>query len=336
MKIVSIMWQSYLNMLVRASKNVDFVEFKGYSAKRLQEEPKRLEAALEEAKSADIIFLYRSTEGFWETIEKRLQELGQKIPIVCIGYDPSYWMLSTVKLEVIAKAYSYLVINGEENFTNMLRYIVREVGGLDIEVEEPKPVPWEGLYHPDAPGIFAKIEEYLDWYNSHKSTICNRQSKSTVGILFSRHYWVNDNLELENTLIRQLEAAGLNVIPAFSYSVKDKDLGCKGSTEAVCEYFLNHDGTPRIDAFIKLQSFFLSSSRDKEFDDKGVAQDGVQILKKLDVPIFSPITSYNKTIDEWKNEPQGLSTEIGWSVALPEFEGVIEPIIIGGATKDGE
>src|SRR5690606_34183573 len=49
---------------------------------------------------------------------------------------------------------------------------------------------------------------------------------------------------------------------------------------------------------------------------------------KLDVPVFQPVISHYMTIEQWK-ESQGLSTEIGWSVALPEFEGVIEPIVIG-------
>ncbi|PIY18891.1 cobalt chelatase [Candidatus Desantisbacteria bacterium CG_4_10_14_3_um_filter_40_18] len=342
MRIVSIMWQSYLNMLVRASRNVgDLVELKAYSSKRLEEEPERLESVLEEAARADIILLYRSTEGFWETVEGRLRELGKKVPIVCLGHDPSYWMLSTVKPEIVAKAYSYLVINGEENFTNMLRYIVREVAGLDVKVEEPKPVPWEGLYHPDAPKIFSNVEEYLEWYNLEVSGVFNpkfeiRNSKfeiPMVGILFSRHYWVNDNLEVEDALIRELEALGLGVISAFSYSVKDEERGCKGSGEVVCEYFLNDDKTPRIDAFIKLQNFFLSNTTGKDFDNKEVASGGVQILKRLNVPVFSPVTSYYRTIEEWKNDKEGLGSGIGWSIAMPEFEGVIEPFIIGGASN---
>lgn len=326
MKIVSIMWQSYINMLARASRNVEgMVEIKAYSSKRLEEEPERLEAVLEEAAGADLIFLYRSTEDFWETIEGRLRELGKKAPIVCIGHDPSCWMLSTVKPEVVANVYSYLVINGEENFTNMLRYIAREVGGLEVEVAKPKPVPWEGLYHPDAPGIFSTIEEYLEWYRTYKSYIA---------ILFSRHYWVNDNLEVEDALIRELEALGLGVIPAFSYSVKDEERSCKGSGEVVCEYFLRDDGVPRIEALIKLQNFFLGNARRKALSDKEVASGGVQILKRLDVPVFSPVTSYYRTIEEWKNDKEGLGAGIGWSIAMPEFEGVIEPIIIGGGSKE--
>lgn len=329
------MWQSYLNMLVRAGRNVEnLVQLKTYSSRKLEEEPERIETILRGAAEADIIFLYRSSENFWETIEKRLQEIGKKVPIVCLGHDPSYWMLSTVKPEVVAKAYSYLVINGEENFTNMLRYIAREVGGIDVEVGEPKPVPWEGLYHPDAPNIFSTISEYLSWYGSYKP---DAQPKGTVGILLSRHYWVNENLEVEDALIHELEGMGLSVIPAFSYSVKDEDRGCKGSGEVICEYFLDEGGMPRIDALLKLQSFFLGTSRDNPSDNREVAKEGMDILKRFDVPVFAPVTSYYRTIEEWKADREGLGTGVGWSIAMPEFEGVIEPFIVGGAEKgDGD
>lgn len=340
MKIVSIMWQSYINMLTQASKNVkDIIEIKLYSSRTLEQKPEIIEKFLKETEDANLIFLYRSTESFWEIIEKNLQELGKKIPILCLGHDPSYWLLSTVKPEIVTKTYSYMVINGEENFTNMLRFIAKEIGKLDITVEEPKPVPWEGLYHPDASKIFNDIEEYLEWYNQkfriHTAQITSHQS-GTIGILFSRYYWVNNNLEVENNLIRELEVLGLKVIPCFSYSVKDKELGSKGSSEVICEYFLNSDDCPRIDALIKLQSFFLGTNREKDIDNKEIASEGIEILKKFDVPVFSPITSYYKTIDEWKNSKDGLGSGIAWSIALPEFEGVIEPFIIGTASKEDD
>ncbi len=338
MKILSIMWQSHMNMLVRASKNIeDIVELKVYSSKGL-EAGAYGDTPLLEAERADVILLYRSTEGFWDEIVGKLQELGQKIPIVCCGYDPSLWTLSTVNPKIVATIQSYITIGGEKNFTNMLRYIAHEVGGLDLDVPEPEPVPWQGLYHPDAPNIFGTIDDYLTWYNSRKSETQNPKnpkSEIAVGILFSRHYWVNDNLEMEDTLIRELESLGLNIIPAFSCSVKDSERGCKGSGEVVCEYFLNTDGSSRIDALIKLQTFFLGTSRDKSWHDKEVASDGVEILKQLDVPVFSPITAYYKTIDEWKDDPSGLGSSVGWSIAMPEFEGVIEPVIVGGASNEG-
>jgi len=41
------------------------------------------------------------------------------------------------------------------------------------------------------------------------------------------------------------------------------------------------------------------------------------------------------TLDEWENSI-GLSNDIGWAVAMPEFEGMIEPIIISAGSKQGD
>ncbi|PMB78311.1 MAG: cobalt chelatase, partial [Fervidicoccus fontis] len=41
---------------------------------------------------------------------------------------------------------------------------------------------------------------------------------------------------------------------------------------------------------------------------------------------IAPVNSHYKTIEEWEKEE--LNLDIGWAIALPEFEGVIEPIII--------
>ena len=50
MKIVSIMWSSYVNMLVRASKNTnDILQLSAYSSKALEQDPEKLDAVLQEA-----------------------------------------------------------------------------------------------------------------------------------------------------------------------------------------------------------------------------------------------------------------------------------------------
>nr|WP_269850562.1 cobaltochelatase subunit CobN [Methanosarcina horonobensis] len=51
--------------------------------------------------------------------------------------------------------------------------------------------------------------------------------------------------------------------------------------------------------------------------------------------MFQPVISHYMTVEQWQ-ESNGLSTEIGWSVALPEFEGGIEPIIIGAGKVEGD
>lgn len=334
MRLVSIMWDSHCSTVKRAGRALEgIMDVKIFSSRRLEEEPEKIEAALKEAETADAILLYRSTESVWEMMEKRLKEIGKDVPIVCVGHDPSYWALSTVNAEIVATVYAYITYNGEENLTNMLKYIARKVCGADIEAPLPKPIPWEGLYHPDAPESFNNVEKYLKWYASYRTNQNLPKATGTVGLLVSRFYWVNENIAIEDALIRKLESIGLDVIPVFSYSLKDEGLGTKGSGEVVLEYFICDDGTSRIDALINLQSFLLGTERGNAGSGE-IASGGVDILKRLGVPVFTPITSFYKTIEEWSEDSQGAdSTMIGWSIAMPEFEGRIEPIIIGGTKR---
>jgi len=325
MRIGSIMWASHVPMLVKSSKSLDFVKLRVFSSDVLKDDPSKLDEALEEMEKQEVILLYRSADLFWEEIDARIKEIGKRVPVVCLGHDPSLWALSTVRLEIVANCYSYIVVGGEENFCNMLRYIANEVAGMDIDAPQPRPVPWEGIYHPDAPSHFTNMEDYLDWRKPRNAP--------TVGLLFSRHYWVNDNLEVEDTLIRELEAQGLNVIPAFSYAVKDEGLGTKGIAEVIQEYFLEQ-GRSRVDAVIKLQMFFLARHSRQDISDTTAAQSGVELLKKLGVPVFQPVTSYYRTAEEWERDPQGLGTDISWSIAMPEFEGLIEPFLVGVASRE--
>jgi len=298
MKIIAIVWQSYYNMLLKASKRLkDIIDIKVYSARALESDPERLNRVLDELiNSADLVFLYRSIESFWDKVEGIIREKENKPKIVCLSHDPAYWTLSTVRPEVVSRAYAYLVVNGEENMTNMLKFLASEELGLSLDYDPPKEIPWEGLYHPRADGVFTDIESFLDWYDGYWS---NKTSQGTVGILFSRHYWINNNLDLENLLIDSFERKGLKVIPAFAYSVKDDVLGTKGSGDVVLEWFMDKNGKPRIDAMVKLIPFFLGFSKDGgSITNTDVASDGVEILKKLDVPCFSPVSSYYKTVEE--------------------------------------
>lgn len=154
-------------------------------------------------------------------------------------------------------------------------------------------------------------------------------------MMFSRGDWVTPNLELEDYLIQALEARGLGVIPIFYYSFKDENLGNRGGEEIVRDYFLDPDGRPRIAALIKLTAFLLASRRGTG-SDPGTARAGQELLSGLDVPVVQPLTSYYKTAAQWEADPQGLGAEVGWSLALPEFEGVIEPLMVAAGLSHEE
>ncbi|HOV52583.1 MAG TPA: cobaltochelatase subunit CobN, partial [Methanothrix sp.] len=155
------------------------------------------------------------------------------------------------------------------------------------------------------------MDDFLQWYG--------RRHSRRVGILFFRTYWANGDLAIVDSFIREMEK-DVDVLPAFCFGLGDKDLGAKSSGEVVEEYF-----TGRVDAIVNLQSIFRAESVEKS----------AQALKLLDVPVFHPLTVYHKSEDEWLEDIHGLSSsEVGWSVALPEFEGLIEPILAGASFRD--
>jgi cobaltochelatase CobN len=324
MKITCLVGNSYIPILAKANKSLGF-DMALYSTQRLDDQPGRLEDALKSASESDLIFVHRGSEAVWDEIEPRLKEIGRRTPIVCLGYDPSYWLLSTASAEVVVTANAYLTYGGEDNVCNMLLYLCKELLHMDTTFEPPLPLPWEGAYHPDAPHHFDDVQKYLEWYEPDDGP--------TVGLLISRFYWANNSLDVENELIRVLESEGMNVIPVFSYSVQDVELGTRSMAEVVSDYFLAGNQS-RIDAMVKTVPFFLGQ------ESRGIGegksnQKGISLLKRLNVPVFEPILSFHMTQEEWE-KAIGLSNDIGWSVAMPEFEGVIEPIIVSaGGNRDG-
>ncbi|AKB22818.1 cobaltochelatase subunit CobN [Methanosarcina sp. WH1] len=323
MKIVSITWNSYIPTLLEAAEERG-IELEAYYSKILEENPEETEKVLSACEHADAIFIYHIANPFWEEFYERLEPLKTRIPVICVGSNPSSFTLSSVKLEIAATCFSYIIYGGKENFGNMLCYLLKEVFGAELEVKPPEKIPWDGLYHPDARKMFSSLRDYMNWYGPLKG--------KTVGLLISRTSWVNNDLEIEKTLIRDFENLGLSVVPVFAYSLKDEELGSRGMNEVIEAYFMDN-GKTVIDALVKLSPFFIMSSKNKE-DENSCAERSVELLQSLDVPVFQPVITHYVTLEQWQ-ESQGLSTEIGWGVAMPEFEGVIEPILIGAGKNEG-
>ncbi|MDQ1312174.1 MAG: cobaltochelatase CobN, partial [Euryarchaeota archaeon] len=324
MKLTCLVGNSYMQIISKACKRLGF-DLRLFSTQRLDDQPGLLEEAIKSMEQSDLIFTHRGSEALWDEIESKMSEIGKLTPTVCLGYDQSYWLNSSAPAKIVVTANAYLTYGGEDNISNMLLYLCRELLHMDVTAKPPTPMPWEGAYHPDAPSHFDNIDDYLKWYEPDDCP--------TVGLLFSRFYWVNRNLAVEDELIRALERVGLNVIPVFSYSVKDVDLGTRSMAEVVSDYFFA-EGKPRIDAMVKTSPFFLGQDRNNMGESKG-NKTGIALLKTLNAPVFEPVLSNHMTLDEWENGI-GLSNDIGWGVAMPEFEGMIEPIIVSAGSKRGD
>ncbi|MBM4283948.1 MAG: cobaltochelatase subunit CobN [Deltaproteobacteria bacterium] len=329
---VVVMWNSYVPTLREAARDCPWLDLKVYSHRALGEKPELLAQALKDMAAAHVILLYRTPDAFWDAADRELKEIAARVPVIVTGTDPSVWGQSGARANLAAQAYLYLMRNGRENFRRLLTLLGREVLGLDLEVLPPEELPWEGFYHPQAPTYFPGIEAYLSWYRD-----AGFPTQPLVGLMFSRSDWAGGSLELEDFLIRALEARGLGVVPIFYYSLKDDGLGTRGGDEIIRDWLTDGDGKSRIQALIKLTAFFLGSSRGTAAEG-ATARSGAELLQSLNIPLIQPLTAYYKTPEEWEADPQGLGMEVGWSVAMPEFEGVIEPMLVAAGVehRDGD
>ncbi|MFB3764487.1 MAG: cobaltochelatase subunit CobN [Methanotrichaceae archaeon] len=307
MRIGAVTWGSDMSLLLEASRDLG-IDLYIRSVQDL-EQAGEMDDCFRSLENVEVILIHPTQqEDYFQQICDRF---GKRIPIISFGHDQALWSFSNVSARIVATVNAYIVYGGLENTRNMLRYVGKEVLGRDYKYESPKETLWQGLYHPDAPEAFQTVEDYLDWYKP-------RHDKR-IGILFFRTYWANKDLEIVNSLIRDLER-DIDVIPAFCFGMGDNELGAKSSGEVVIEYF-----NGRVDAIINLQSLFHAGSVDRS----------VLALKELDVPVFHPLTIYHRSETEWLEDVHGIDGyDVGWSVAMPEFEGLIEPIIAGAAFRD--
>ena len=319
MKITSVMWGSYAPVLKRAAEACG-IDCTIFPIRVLEDFPEKRDEAIAVMKRSDVILVYHTSDMFWEQVDREIGEIRKSVPVISLGPDPSFWMQSTVQPEVVAICHRYITNNGDENFIRLLRYIERELFGKDGPVAPPADVPWEGLYHPAAPQVFATVDEYLVWYADRDL------GKFRVALVFSRTSWASGNVALEDMLIRSLEQEGLSVIPVFTYAIRDEALGARGMAEVVSEY-LFRDGIPIVDALVKLIPFLFGSARDASSGRAG-SSGSIDLLRSFDIPVFSPVVSMYMSLEQWQAS-EGLSMDVGWAVALPEFEGVIEPVFLG-------
>ncbi len=335
MKIFTIMWSNYLPLIKEAADALG-ISLSSFSNKQFTTSPAMIDEVKAQLRAADCILLYRTNDAFWDEVETEIKNMHGRIPVVVIGSDPSYWALSTVNPEIVAMVYKYVLFNGRENITNMLRYILHSLFDNSVTFNQPKEVPWQGIYHPGMEKIFHSTKEYLAEYHGYLEdtlkTPPNSESQTPspyVGILYSRSNWATGNMAIEKAVISSLEHRGARIIPVFLYPLKDESLGNLSGVEVI-EQFFTDGGKPIVDGIVKLTMFFLGNSRGDIKE--SYASSGVEVMKRLNIPLFSPVTSYYKDKEQWLNDPQGLGSQVAWSIAMPEFEGVIEPVIIGATT----
>ncbi|MDE2843333.1 MAG: cobaltochelatase subunit CobN [Chloroflexota bacterium] len=240
------------------------------------------------------------------------------IPLIaCPGHqewDEDLVTACSVPVAELETVFSYLMRGGIDNFRNLFLFLSDTYLGSEFGHEAPEPVPWEGIYHPDAePEETADVVAYIA---SRFKAGC-----PSVGLLFYRAHWMSGNLQFVDDLIRCLESRNVNVLPVYSYSLKHNPEEEGQRSRTLTSFMAGSDGQPRVDCIINTMGLAMS---DLSQEGPTIATGwSVDLLDALDIPIIQGIVSTGSR-QEWEDSSLGLGPiDTAMNIALPEFDGRI-------------
>jgi cobaltochelatase CobN len=270
------------------------------------------------------IFLQRSGEkngdGTWAE-SGLLLDMVKDLEVV-VNKDDDQW----------SRLNTYILNSGAQNWERLLLHLASSYGDGDVTTtEDTSPILFGGafVYHPaadvnqsdyaavenygDGTGIFFSPEDYFSWYENSPAY---HPGGPWIGIMGYDSFFKNGDNEMYVAAIRELERRGLNVIMLYSPSTQR-------NSSARDFFYRNGDGDGQKEPLLDVLILCLGFQFDRS-DEKGT----LELFKDLNVPVLNPI--YSSDLEEWQYNPAGAMEEVYWQVALPEMEGRIEPVLMGG------
>lgn len=251
--------------------------------------------------------------------------------------------------------YGYWNAGGADNVVSMFWTIAEKYLGLKVgEIPPPVETPNMGLLHPDYDGYFASPRQYLDWYLGNQIGSSGQDARSTkfgtnwcqkseggkspvVGILLYRKHVITKQPYIPQ-LIRYFEAAGIIPLPIFINGVEGH--------VAVRDWMTTTDETARrkqgnietlslspdaveVDAIVSTIGFPLVGGPAGSMEAGRQVEVAKRILAAKNVPYFVSAPLLIQDIYSWTRQGiGGLQSVVLY--ALPELDGAIDPIPLGG------
>lgn len=228
-------------------------------------------------------------------------------------------------------------INYENQFKLVLKNFTMMNGGSWPSLWEPgnyTTLPAEMLYRNGK--IFYTLADYFAQYPIDLN-------KGTVGIVgLDSPLLTGDMAHFEN-LTNKLTLRGLNVIPVVgSYSGTNGTLP-NNIYSAMVKFFIYDPSNPnkivntteyeanrklfkcRIDSLVSFTTFTLGS---------GFVNQTAHLFENMDVPVFRAMISTKREEGEWLLSDDGLLwSDTYYQIAIPETQGIIEPIFVAAPAK---
>lgn len=229
---------------------------------------------------------------------KKFSELTKKL-----GKFLPFGMLKDMRNWILAQ--EYYTEGGSENLKNLILFLLRNYTGIkEIKrVPPPQKQLLYGLYIPNV-GICENMEEY-------KRKIKFDTTKPTIGGLLYGGMHFTDTKPIADALYEYLKN-DVNFIFAFSK--------VEYNIEVINKFFRD------VDLFLNCQFFRIHGG-----PYGGEPEPTYEFLQKVDVPLIVGLWAYQTEIEKWRESKQGINPlEIVMGVTLPELDGGIEPIFVGG------
>ena len=204
----------------------------------------------------------------------------------------------------------YWLGGSDDNVEQMIRFLIGSYASdrafKGARAAAPIDYPEVGLYHPDLPG---------NRITTNPADLPQPANPvATVGLMMMRSYVLASDTAHYDGVIRQMQEAGLAVLPAFA--------GGLDGRPAIEGYFAGG----KIDALVSLTGFSLIGG--PAYNDSAAA---VAVLKDLDLPYIAAHALEFHTLGQWASSAGGLGpVETTMLVALPEIDGATNPTVFGG------
>ena len=315
--ITAFVWDSYSRLLADAGRKLG-ADVRTFSRVMFADSRNAIQNIERSMMESDVVLVHLMGASAPDEIEPILRKLPERVKVLSMGKDPMAFSYTTGPKDVALGCFEYLEANGRENCEGCILYLLKNMFGKDVPVPEVVKVPGHGII--DADGRrFGSLEDYISEYPPIPDA-------PWVGILTSRTSWVNDNCDVEYELARTFKRKGINVIMAYASprTVPSLDLLCHADT---IDRYMRLDGKFLPSAIVKCSVVLIghtSSFGEEKHDD---------FLESLNVPVFQPVIASSMSKKTFESSP-GLKSDVSFGITFQEFEGTIEPMLIGFSRED--
>jgi magnesium chelatase subunit H len=231
--------------------------------------------------------------------------------------------------------YGYWNAGGIDNVAALFWMLAEKYLGLAIgDIPPPLETPNIGLLHPDYLGYFESPQQYLAWYRASHPT---RAAYPVIGLLLYRKHVITKQPYIMQ-LIRHMEHADFIPLPLFINGVEGhvavRDLMTTDHEQAqrqrgIVEIASLSEQAARVDAIVSTIGFPLVGGPAGSMEAGRQVEVAKRILTAKNVPYIVAAPLLIQDIHSWTRQGVGgLQSVVLY--ALPELDGAIDPIPLGG------